>query len=79
MGLRHRLIKEGLLLLALAALPAAIICYNIGYLELTEGGIEWSIIRFLITFCVTSLLMALMILIGDPYTAGRSLTRGIKN
>ena len=43
MGLWHRLNKEGLLLLALAALPAAIICYNIGYLELTEGGIEWSI------------------------------------
>ena len=64
---------EGLLLLALAALPAAIICYNIGYLELTEGGIEWSIIRFLITFCVTSLLMALMILIGIWFPARQAI------
>lgn len=73
MGLWHRLNKEGLLLLALAALPAAIICYNIGYLELTEGGIEWSIIRFLITFCVTSLLMALMILIGIWFPARQAI------
>lgn len=61
MGIWHRLNKEGLLLLTLAAVPAAVLCYNIGYLELTEGGIEWSILRFLIAFCATCFLMALMI------------------
>ena len=73
MGLWHRLNKEGLLLLTLAALPAAVLCYNIGYLELTEGSIEWSTIRFLITFCVTSLLMALMILIGIWFPARQAI------
>ena len=32
MQLWQRLNKEGLLLLTLAALPAAVLCYNIGYL-----------------------------------------------
>ena len=64
MQLWQRLNKEGLLLLTLAALPATAICYNIGHLEFTEGYMEWGVVRFLITFVITYLLMALMILIG---------------
>lgn len=73
MGLWHRLNKEGLLLLTLAALPAAVFCYNIGYLELTAGSLEWSFIRFLITFSVTYLLMALMILLGIWFPARQAI------
>lgn len=69
MQLWQRLNKEGLLLLTLAALPAAAICYNIGHLELTEGYMEWGVVRFLITFVITYLLMALMILIGIWFPA----------
>jgi len=69
MQLWQRLNKEGLLLLTLAALPAAAICYNIGHLELTEGYMEWGVVRFLITFVITYFLMALMILIGIWFPA----------
>ena len=69
MQLWQRLNKEGLLLLTLAALPAAAICYNIGHLELTEGYMEWGVVRFLITFVITYFLMSLMILIGIWFPA----------
>ena len=73
MQLWQRLNKEGLLLLTLAALPAAAICYNIGYLELTGGVIEWGVVRFLITFIITYFLMALMILIGIWFPARQAI------
>ena len=69
MQLWQRLNKEGLLLLTLAALPAAVICYNIGHLELTEGYMEWGVVRFLITFVITYFLMSLMILVGIWFPA----------
>ena len=69
MQLWQRLNKEGLLLLTLAALPAAAICYNIGHLELTEGYMEWGVVRFLITFVITYFLMSLMILVGIWFPA----------
>ena len=65
----QRLNKEGLLLLTLAALPAAVICYNIGYLDLTEGYLEWGVVRFLITCAITYFLMTLMILVGIWFPA----------
>ena len=69
MQLWQRLNKEGLLLLTLAALPATAICYNIGHLELTEGYMEWGVVRFLITFVITYFLMSLMILVGIWFPA----------
>ena len=51
MQLWQRLNKEGLLLLTLAALPAAVICYNIGHLELTEGYMEWGESAFSYYIC----------------------------
>ena len=69
MQLWQRLNKEGLLLLTLAAVPAAAICYNIGYLEFAEGTMEWGVVRFLVTFVITYLLMAFMILFGIWFPA----------
>lgn len=73
MQLWGRLNKEGLLLLTLAALPAAVICYNIGYLDLTDGYMEWGVPRFLITFVVTYFLMAVMILAGIWFPARQAI------
>lgn len=73
MQLWNRLNSEGLMLLSLAALPAAVICYNIGYLDLTDGYMEWGIVRFLITFVVTYFLMALMILAGIWFPARQAI------
>ena len=73
MQLWQRLNKEGLLLLTLAALPAAVLCYNIGYLDLTEGYLEWGVVRFLITFAITYFLMTLMILIGIWFPARQAI------
>lgn len=73
MQLWQRLNKEGLILLSLAALPAAAICYNIGYLDLTEGYMEWGIVRFLLPFIITYFLMALMILAGIWFPARQAI------
>lgn len=73
MQLWGRLNKEGLLLLTLAALPAAVICYNIGYLDFTDGYMEWGVPRFLITFVVTYFLMAVMILAGIWFPARQAI------
>ena len=68
-----RLNNEGIVLLSLAALPAAVICYNIGYLDLTDGYMEWGIVRFLITFAISYFLMALMILAGIWFPARQAI------
>lgn len=73
MQLWGRLNNEGLMLLSLAALPAAVICYNIGNLDFAEGYVEWGIARFLITFAITYLLMALMILAGIWFPARQAI------
>lgn len=73
MQLWNRLNSEGLMLLTLAALPAAIICYNIGYLDLMDGYMEWGIVRFLITFAISYFLMALMILAGIWFPARQAI------
>ena len=68
-----RLNNEGIVLLSLAALPAAVICYNIGYLDLTDGYMEWGTARFLITFAISYFLMALMILAGIWFPARQAI------
>lgn len=73
MQLWNRLNSEGLMLLSLAALPAAVICYNIGHLDLTDGYMEWGIVRFLITFAISYFLMALMILAGIWFPARQAI------
>lgn len=73
MQLWNRLNSEGLMLLSLAALPAAVICYNIGHLDLTDGYMEWGIVRFLITFAISYFLMALMILAGIWFPARQAV------
>lgn len=74
MQLWQRLNKEGLLLLTLAALPALIVCYNIGYMGLMErGNIEWGIPRFLLTVCITYVLMSTMILAGIWFPARQAM------
>lgn len=73
MQLWNRLNSEGLMLLSLAALPAAVICYNIGHLDLTDGYMEWGIARFLITFAISYFLMALMILAGIWFPARQAV------
>lgn len=65
--------KEGMLLLTLAALPAAVVCYNIGYFALTEGYMAWGIVRFFVTFGITYLLMGLMILAGIWFPARQAI------
>ena len=73
MQLWRRLNEEGLLLLTLAAIPAIVICYNIGYIELTETSMQWGVVRALITLGITYLLMALMILIGIWFPARQAI------
>lgn len=73
MQLWNRLNNEGLMLLSLAALPAAVIYYHIGSLDLAEASMEWGVVRFLITFAATYFLMALMILAGIWFPARQAI------
>lgn len=75
------LIGEGLLLLTLAALPAMIICYNVGIAEFSIGRtalistwpVEWSIMRFLLGTLGAWLLMAAMIIGGIWWPARQAV------
>ena len=69
----NRLNAEGLLLLTLAAIPAIIVCFNLGYLDMTEGYMEWGVYRFLICMGITYVLMALMILLGIWFPARQAI------
>lgn len=71
-GLRQITLLEGLLLLTLLAIPAGIICINIGYMEIVEMGyMDFTFPRFLAGFGLTFLALALMITIGIWYPATR--------
>lgn len=72
-GLWNRLNMEGILLLTLAALPAAVICFNIGYSGLVEGSMEWNGLRFLVGFTITYILMVSMILLGIWFPARQAM------
>lgn len=75
------LIGEGLLLLTLAALPAMLVCFNIGIAELSIGRTElittwpvkWSVVRFLLGSLGAWLLMALMVTIGIWFPARKAV------
>lgn len=65
-----RLILEGIWLLTMAALPASMIAFNIGYADLVEvGEIPFTASRFVFTILLTYALMAMMIVLGVLYPA----------
>lgn len=73
-NLRNLLIVEGLVILTLAIVPAAIVCYNIGHAELVDVvRVDFGIIRFMTVTLVTYLLMSAMILLGIWYPARQAM------
>ena len=72
---------EGLLLLTMVALPAMLVCYNIGIAELTIGRTElistwpvkWSVLRFLLGSLGAWLLIALMVMMGILFPARQAM------
>lgn len=69
-GIFSRLMSEGVLLLTLAAVPAAVIACNIGVAELVSvDKMPFDTVRFLSGIGVTWALMALMIVAGIWYPA----------
>ena len=73
-GIFVRLITEGLLLLTLAAVPAALIALNIGIAELIDvSQLPFDTARFLQALLLSWLLMALMIVVGVWYPARRAM------
>lgn len=64
-GIRRLLINEGLLLLILAAIPAAVISLNIGLADLLSvEEMEFTIERFIAAEIITLILMGAMIIVG---------------
>ncbi len=73
-GIFVRLIAEGLLLLTLAAVPAAIIAMNIGVAELVDvTQLPFDASRFFLALVLSWLLMAVMIVVGVWYPARRAM------
>lgn len=73
-GIFLRLIAEGLLLLTLAAVPAAIIAMNIGVAELVDvTQLPFDASRFFFALVLSWLLMAVMIVVGVWYPARRAM------
>lgn len=69
-----RLMTEGLLLLTLATLPAALIAFNVGIAELVDvNKMPFDTVRFLFGIFLTWLLMALMIIAGIWYPAHKAM------
>ena len=70
----RRLTDEGLLLLTLAAVPAALIAFNVGMAELVDvERMPFSAVRFLWGIAMTWVLMALMVVLGIWYPARRAM------
>lgn len=77
----HLLIGEGLLLLTLAAIPAAIVCYSAALTEPTLGNsalistypVEWGMIRFLLGVLGAWLLIAAAIVWGIWFPARQAM------
>jgi len=75
------LMGEGLLLLTMAALPAMLVCFNIGMAEFSIGRTElistwpvkWSFVRFLLGSLGAWLLMALMVAVGIWFPARQAI------
>lgn len=69
-----RLMGEGLILLTLATIPAAILALNVGYAELVDvTKLPFDTGRFLLGILLTWLLMALMIIGGIWYPASKAM------
>ncbi len=69
-----RLVCEGLLLLTLTAVPAAIIVFNVSIAELVDvSRITFDVVRFSSALVLTWMLMALMIVAGIWYPAYRAM------
>ena len=72
--LKRILILEGLYLLAAAFIPAMIICYNIGYMDITQAWqIEWGLARFIPGILITLFLLVMMIIVGIWYPARQAM------
>lgn len=79
--IRSLLIGEGLLLLTLVTIPAAIVCYNVAFMEPTLGNsplisvwpVEWSTLRFVLGTMAAWLLMAVMVTIGIWFPAQQAM------
>lgn len=75
------LMGEGLLLLTLVALPAMLVCYNVGVAEfimghtelITTWPVEWSFLRFLLGSLGAWLLIALMVVTGIWFPAQQAI------
>lgn len=68
------LMGEGLLLLALAVVPALVVSYNIGHADISDAWqMEWGMARFIPAASITLLLMALMIVVGIWYPAYQAM------
>lgn len=63
-GLRRLLIWEGLLILLFTVVPYLLITYNIGYAELLDNRIPFTLGRFVLTSIVTYGMIVLMIALG---------------
>jgi putative ABC transport system permease protein len=73
-NLRGLLVAEALLLLTLAAIPAAVICFNIGHAELVDiNRMDFTYMRFFMAMAATYLLMAVMIVSGIWYPARQAM------
>lgn len=75
------LIGEGLLLLTLVAVPAAVVCYNVAISEPTLGNsalislwpVEWSFLRFMLGTLAAWLLIAIMVVTGIWFPARQAM------
>ncbi len=73
-GLSHMLWGEGLLLLTLAFIPAAIVCYNLGLADLVATWpVEFTTGRFFIGLGITYLLLALITLLSIWFPARQAM------
>ena len=74
-SLRGLLIAEGLILLTLAIIPAAVVGFNIGHAELVDvKRMDFTFLRFLIGIVATYLLMIGMIILGIGYPARQAMS-----
>ena len=75
------LVGEGLLLLTLVAIPAAIVCYSVAISEPELGNsalietrpVEWGLVRFLLGTAAAWVLIALMIILGIWFPARQAM------
>jgi putative ABC transport system permease protein len=73
-GLNAALAGEGLLLLTLAAVPALLVCFNIGVADLLGANqLPWGVSRFAVDSLLTFALLAAMILGAIWYPAHQAM------